>query len=109
MFLVRILEWLWADYMLYDYFKSRFETKLKEFGKQRMVMEKAVLRNLSDNTLGRCDQEPLEKYCEYFIKSEMDFLDEIRDIQRNRSLQVLKSVDGEMTQKQKLTKLDQLQ
>ena len=90
----RILEWLWADYMLYDYFKSRFLSKLEEFGQQRMELEKEFLRNVSDNTFMKCKQEPQEMYCEYFIKSEMEFLDEIRENQRARSLQVLKSTSG---------------
>ena len=104
MFCVRIVEWLWADYMLYDYFKSRFKSKLEAFGQRRLELEKEILRNISDNTLLRCKQVPLEKYCEYFNKGELKFLDELRETQRNRSLQLLESAAYKMLQNKNLTK-----
>ena len=85
------LEWLWADYMLYNYFKDRFVRKLDELGRQRLEYEKEVLRNLSDGTLHRCKQEPVANFCQYFNKGEIKFLDELRENQRNKSLKLLKS------------------
>ena len=29
--------WLWADYMLYDYFKTKLERKINKFDKSLMV------------------------------------------------------------------------
>ena len=86
-----VLEWLWADYMLYNYFKDRFVTKLDKFGRQRLEYEKEVLRNLSESTLHRCKQKPVANFCQYFNKGEIEFLDELRENQRNKSLKLLKS------------------
>ena len=77
--------------MLYNYFKDRFETKLDTFGRQRLEYEKEVLRNLSDITLNMCKQEPVASVCQYFNKGEMKFLDELREIQRYKSLKMLRS------------------
>ena len=91
-FSYHFLEWLWADYMLYNYFKDRFVRKLDELGRQRLEYEKEVLRNLSDITLNMCKQEPsADSFCQYFSKGEIKFLDELREIQRNKSLKLMRS------------------
>ena len=72
-----LIEWLWADYMLYDYFKDRFMTKLDIFGQQRLEYEKQVLRNLTDKKLKRCNQNLGDIDCQYFRKGELKFLDEL--------------------------------
>ena len=56
-----IIEWLWADYMLYDYFKDHFLAKLDRFGKQRLENEKQVLRNVTDTTIKRCDEKHIQR------------------------------------------------
>ena len=90
--------------MLYDYFKIRFKSKLEAFGQQRMEYEKLMLRGLSNTTLMRCKKEPREKFCEYFNKGELKFLDELRETQRNKSLELLKSDADTMISKHNLTK-----
>ena len=84
-----IIEWLWADYMLYDYFKDRFMTKLDILGKQRLENEKQKLRTLTDTTIKRCNENTADNFCQYFRKGELKFLDELRDFQTNKSLKLL--------------------
>ena len=93
-----ITEWLWADYMLYDYFKDRFMTKLDRFGKQRLENEKQVLRTITDTTIKRCNENIADNFCQYFRKGELKFLDELRDLQTNKSLKLLNSYDNSLSE-----------
>ena len=91
-----LIEWLWADYMLYDYFKDRFMTKLDILGKQRLENEKQKLRTLTDTTIKRCYENTADNFCQYFRKGELKFLDELRDLQTNKSLKLLNSYDNSL-------------
>ena len=90
---------------MYEYFKKQFLQKTESFGRDKLVYEKEVLRNVSEKTLMGC--EPLCKkhcgkeklgvvqmktvnpICEYIYKKELTFLDEIRKTQKNKCLQIL--------------------
>ena len=39
----RLKDWLWADYMLYEYFTQKFEQRLRLYGEQKMREAKKVL------------------------------------------------------------------
>ena len=93
-----ITEWLWADYMLYDYFKDRFMTKLDVFGKLRLENEKQVLRTITDTTIKRCNENIADNFCQYFRKGELKFLDELRDLQTSKSLKLLNSYDNSLSE-----------
>ena len=93
-----ITEWLWADYMLYDYFKDRFMKKLDVFGKLRLENEKQVLRTITDTTIKRCNENIADNFCQYFRKGELKFLDELRDLQTNKSLKLLNSYDNSLSE-----------
>ena len=93
-----IIEWLWADYMLYDYFKDRFMTKLDILGKQRLENEKQNLRTLTDTTIKRCNENTADNFCQYFRKGELKFLDELRDLQTNKSLKLLNSYNNSLSE-----------
>ena len=84
--------------MLYDYFKDRFLTKLAVFGKQRLEDEKQVLRNITDTTIKRCNENTADSFCQYFRKGELKFLDELRDIQTNKSLKLLNSYNNSFSE-----------
>ena len=83
--------------MLYDYFKDRFMKKLYTLGPQRLEDEKQVLRNITDITLKRCYQNSADNFCQYFRKGELKFLDELRDLQTNKSLKLLNSYDNSIS------------
>ena len=93
-----ITEWLWADYMLYDYFKDRFMKKLDVFGKQRLENQKQVLRTITDTTIKRCNENIADNFCQYFRKGELKFLDELRDLQTSKSLKLLNSYDNSLSE-----------
>jgi len=93
-----IREWLWADYMLYDYFKDRFMTKLDIFGQQRLEYEKQVLRIVTDKKLKRCNHNLGDIDCQYFRKGELKFLDELRDVQTNKSLKLINSYNNSFSE-----------
>ena len=83
--------------MLYDYFKDRFMKKLDTLGPQRLEDEKQLLRNITDITLKRCNQNSADNFCLYFRKGELKFLDELRDLQTNKSLKLLNSYDNSIS------------
>ena len=83
--------------MLYDYFKDRFMKKLDTLGPQRLEDEKQVLRNITDITLKRCYQNSADNFCQYFRKGELKFLDELRDLQTNKSLKLLNSYNNSIS------------
>ena len=82
-------DWLWADYILYDYFKEKFMKKIEIFGTQKLKLEKQMLRNKSEETMKRCKENNLDKDCNYLRKGEKAFLDEVREKQTIKSLQIL--------------------
>ena len=93
-----VIEWLWADYLLYDYFKDRFMTKLDILGQQRLEDEKQVLRNVTGITFKRCNENYADNFCQYFRKGELNFLDELRNIQTNKSLKWLNSHNNSLSE-----------
>ena len=42
-------EYLWADYALYNHFKSIFNQKLNQFGEKEMTRELKILRQANAN------------------------------------------------------------
>ena len=91
-FLFLILDWLWEDYYLYDYFKRQFLLRLEEIGRLRLEEEKLLLRNFTSKIISQCEKrKPMARpnICNYISKGEFSFLDEIRNIQREKSLKIL--------------------
>ena len=75
--------------MLYEYFKEQFLQKTAEFGHEKLAHEKKVLRNLSERTLRKCKKQNADEVCKYFEKGEIDFLEEVRENQTNKSVQII--------------------
>ena len=73
-------------------------TKLDVFGKQRLENEKQVLRTITDTTIKRCNENIADNFCQYFRKGELKFLDELRDLQTNKSLKLLNSYDNSLSE-----------
>ena len=87
-----ILDWLWEDYHLYDYFKKKFLLRLEEIGRRRLEDEKRLLRNFTAKILRQCqERKPMSRpnICNYISKGEISFLEEVRNIQREKSLKIL--------------------
>ena len=72
--------------------------KLDVFGKQRLENEKQVLRTITDTTIKRCNENIADNFCQYFRKGELKFLDELRDLQTNKSLKLLNSYDNSLSE-----------
>ena len=83
--------WLWADYILYDYFLKKFEKKKADFGHQKMIVEREKLRRAYNTKTDECKFDPSDKFCVNLGKGEQIFLDELRAIQTSKSLKILKS------------------
>ena len=91
-FFFLILDWLWEDYHLYDYFKKKFLLRLEEIGRLRLEEEKLLLRNFTSKIISQCEKrKPMARpnICNYISKGEFTFLDEVRNIQREKSLKIL--------------------
>ena len=75
--------------MLYEYFKEQFLKRIESFGQQKLVYEKEKMRLISQRVINRCKKDKMDPVCEYYKKNEGEFLDELRDYQTNKSLQIL--------------------
>ena len=110
-----LTSWLWADYKLYNYFKSKFQDRIYEYGSDRMAQEKATLKRLVDETWNNCvetqfsgnsikdtESKPYgrdilvqkvkagaDKECQYYTMKENLFVDHLRDIQKQMAVKML--------------------
>ena len=55
-----ISEWLWADNLLYEYFKKIFLNQRKAFGLQKLKHEKQILEKASNKVKKRCIEAKVE-------------------------------------------------
>ena len=85
-----IKSWLWADYMLYDYFLKKFERQKANFGYRKISIEKEILRSTYKRNLNKCKTNQSDKFCVNLDKGEKMFLDELRDKQTIKSLRILR-------------------
>ena len=106
-------EWLWADQMLYDFFREEFKRKIQSYGLDRMDVDIRHLRELNAEVKSECvlevvrnntkklleDYVPWSKdvvafkinekdhpYCKFYGISEIHFIDHVRDTQLDRAL-----------------------
>ena len=106
-------EWLWADQMLYDFFREEFKRKIHSYGLDRMEKDIRQLRELNAKVKSECvlevvrnntkklleDYVPWSKdvvafkinekdhpYCKFFGISEIHFIDHVRNTQLERAL-----------------------
>ena len=104
--------WLWADQMVYDYFREELKRKKHSYGLDRMEYDVQELQKLNSKLKSECVQEvvgsnskklskdnvPWSKdviafkinedhpFCKFYGISENNFVDLIRNIQLERSL-----------------------
>ena len=57
---ILISEWLWADYLFYEYFKSKLLMQRKIFGLQNLEQGKQILKQAIDKVKGRCIEAKVE-------------------------------------------------
>ena len=90
-------EWLWGDYILYDYFKKEFFSKRKEFGLERLRYEKETLKNITEQTMKKCEHDKNDEFCRYFNLPEMIFLNKIKERQSAKSVRLLTKKYSELS------------
>ena len=96
------LDWLWQDFILYDYYKMKLLKRIEAFGRKNMDAEKQKLRNTLHRAVSQCHQTKYttmsisaRHFCTYHEKDEYQMVDEVRDIQRKKCLEIiLKSKKG---------------
>ena len=88
-----IRSWLWADYILHDYFLKKFEWKKANFGHQRMMVEKEKLRRTYNERKHECKSNPSDTFCVYLRMKGFKFLNEIRARQTSKSLRILQTIN----------------
>ena len=99
------LEWLWADYLLYDHFKHVYDNLIFSYGRDRLDLEKDILRTEAHLTEIECRAKKYEGDCNLYRISEIDFLDMFRKRQDAERMEILKR--QEVEQKAKLKSLEQ--
>ena len=90
------LEWLWQDYILYDYYKNKFLKRIEAFGWTNVNAGRQNLRNTLYRAISQCHQpanitlsRSFRHFCAYYQKDEYQMVDEVRDIQRKKSLELI--------------------
>ena len=63
-----IIEWLWADNLLYEYFKKKFLSQRKVFGLQKLKHEHQILEQASNKVKDRCIEAQVEN--KYLAKND---------------------------------------
>ena len=89
-----IKSWLWADYMLYNYFLKKFKKKIYKFGHKNLGEEKEKLRKTYKKKMNWCKSHSSDSFCVNLTKGEKNFLDELRAKQKTKSLKILKKENG---------------
>ena len=91
------IDWLWQDYILYDYYKAKLVKRVEAFGRKRVDAEKVLLRSTLSRAISQChkphDTAPnaMSHFCNYYKKDELQMLVEVRDAQQKRCMKVSKS------------------
>ena len=117
MIYVYISEWLWADYLLYDHFKQKFIKERESYGLSQLNHEKEILKRATEHVKQRCIEAQVDNNllpqkdrlygsnvmgyklkensgdssCPYYTMKEVSFLDEVRKIQEQKSMDLLRS------------------
>ena len=100
--------WLKADYVLYDLAQKKFEEKVENYGRERLRDEVDQLKEMNSKLMEECVEgeetyvylgeellryklrDPKNETCQYLVKGELDFLNELREDQRARAEAILK-------------------
>ena len=112
-----ILEWMWDDSMFYDHFKKKFLRERESYGIHQLNHEKEILAHANDHVKQTCiegqvDNKLLPKkdrlygadvmayklkenaadsLCPYYTMKELSFLNDVRDIQETKSIDIIES------------------
>ncbi|TRY70384.1 hypothetical protein TCAL_08906 [Tigriopus californicus] len=112
-------EYLAGDYMLYNHFLAKFKYSLRKFGETKMANELSILNTITSGIEERCIADRVNNYkikgqfklygdgnmmgfqlkngtdrdCESYAWPEVKFLDLVRNAQRNRTDQILVSLN----------------
>ena len=112
-----ISEWMWADQMLYDYFKSSFLRDRESYGIDKISQEKEILEYANDRVKQMCIEKQVdndllpnkdglpgtdfiaykpkenvsESLCSYYKMREFRIIDDVRSIQEKKSLEVIET------------------
>ena len=71
--------------------------RVQAFGRQELDVEKEILQKVALQAMNECSNSRKKSsgyFCNYYKKGELNFLDEVREIQRNKSLAMLRSIKG---------------
>ena len=90
------LEWLWADYLLYDHFKQKFSGIVQKYGRKRLDLEKEILRKEAHLEEIRCRAKQWKgDTCIFYKMSEETFLDIFRKKQMLQRIEMLERQQAE--------------
>ena len=80
---------------MYDYYKNKFLLRINGFGRENIDAEKENLRSTFQKTIRQCHQpendamsKSVRHFCAYHKTSELQMIDEVRDLQRKKSLEI---------------------
>ena len=97
------LDWLWQDYVLYNHYQTQFKKKVRSFGRQKMDIEKEKMRTVLSRALSQCGKPkqsiPLDTnhFCDNHEKDEFIMIDEVRNVQRIKSLEIISRLKNDST------------
>ena len=86
------LEWLWADYQLYNHFKRIYLNKIKRYGRAKLELEKQILKNETHWAWIYCQSNTPNESCKYYKVTEGYLLNIVRSRQKAERLNKLQSL-----------------
>ena len=76
------------DYVLYDYFKDKFEKKMDIFGRRKLEYESHILQGEIDRVSKQCatKSSSTKELCQLYTMADLKFVGFVRSDQKVRSL-----------------------
>ena len=110
------------DGSLFCTFQDKFKARVEEYGQERLEQDKRILRSATEHIRNSCVEtqisgntvkdssikpygkdivvhklkEDADKSCQFYVMKEMNFIDHLRDIQKDKSNQLIWERESEV-------------
>lgn len=88
---------------MYDHFKNQFKIKVDVFGRAKMNIEKEKMANVLSREIAQCGSPTYgtppatTHFCDNYEKNELLMIDEVRNSQAKRSMEILSTLKQDST------------
>ena len=88
---------------MYDHFKKQFKIKADVFGRVKMDIEKEKMANIISREIAQCGSQTdgtppaTAHFCDNYEKDEFLMIDEVRNSQAKRSMEIISTLQHDST------------